>query len=95
MNRAQVLIRRWITSTGIQFQVAILPQLDIWLDCPGTNACDANNCWNRCWGTNTDAVLVRGGQVIVWAKVPTTPDVRSGIVDAVAHPLAHRTFGYR
>jgi len=46
----------------------ILPQLDIWQDCAGTNAYDANNCWNRCWGTNTDAVLVRGGQVIVWAK---------------------------
>jgi N-methylhydantoinase A/oxoprolinase/acetone carboxylase beta subunit len=35
-------------------------------------------------GTNTDAVLVRGGQVIAWAKVPTTPDVRSGIIDALA-----------
>ena len=35
-------------------------------------------------GTNTDAVLVRGGQAIAWAKVPTTPEVRSGIVDALA-----------
>jgi N-methylhydantoinase A/oxoprolinase/acetone carboxylase beta subunit len=31
-------------------------------------------------GTNTDAVLVCDGQIAAWAKVPTTPDVYSGIV---------------
>jgi N-methylhydantoinase A/oxoprolinase/acetone carboxylase beta subunit len=35
-------------------------------------------------GTNTDAVLVRDGQIESFAKVPTTPDVRSGIVNALA-----------
>jgi N-methylhydantoinase A/oxoprolinase/acetone carboxylase beta subunit len=35
-------------------------------------------------GTNTDAVLVRDGRVMSWAKVPTTPDVSSGIVNALA-----------
>jgi len=35
-------------------------------------------------GTNTDAVLVDGGQIIAWAKVPTTQDVYSGIVGALA-----------
>ncbi|MGO9604113.1 MAG: hydantoinase/oxoprolinase N-terminal domain-containing protein [Candidatus Binataceae bacterium] len=35
-------------------------------------------------GTNTDAVLVRDGQIVAWTKVPTTPDVHSGIVAALA-----------
>lgn len=35
-------------------------------------------------GTNTDAVLVGNGQIIAWAKVPTTWDVYSGIVGARA-----------
>ena len=35
-------------------------------------------------GTNTDAVLVGNGQIIAWAKVPTTWDVYSGIVGALA-----------
>ena len=35
-------------------------------------------------GTNTDAVLVHNGQIIAWSKVPTTPDVYSGIVAALA-----------
>ena len=35
-------------------------------------------------GTNTDAVLVGNGQIIAWAKVPTTQDVYSGIVAALA-----------
>ncbi|MDO8431638.1 MAG: hydantoinase/oxoprolinase family protein [Candidatus Binatus sp.] len=34
-------------------------------------------------GTNTDAVLVSEGRVVAWAKVPTTPDIRGGIVDAL------------
>jgi N-methylhydantoinase A/oxoprolinase/acetone carboxylase beta subunit len=34
-------------------------------------------------GTNTDAVLVRDGQIIAWAKVPTTPDVYSGVFSAL------------
>ena len=35
-------------------------------------------------GTNTDAVLVRDGQIEAFVKVPTTADVRSGILDALA-----------
>lgn len=35
-------------------------------------------------GTNTDAVLVRDGQIVAWAKVPTTQDVYSGIVAALS-----------
>jgi N-methylhydantoinase A/oxoprolinase/acetone carboxylase beta subunit len=35
-------------------------------------------------GTNTDAVLVRDGQIVSFAKVPTSPDVRSGILNALA-----------
>src|SRR5690348_16934168 len=35
-------------------------------------------------GTNTDAVLVGDGEIIAWAKVPTTPDVYRGIVAALA-----------
>ncbi len=34
-------------------------------------------------GTNTDAVLLRGRQVLATHKAPTTPDVGSGIVAAV------------
>jgi len=36
-------------------------------------------------GTNTDAVLVRDGQIVAWAKVPTTPDVYSGIIAALTY----------
>ena len=35
-------------------------------------------------GTNTDAVLVCDGQIAAWAKVPTTPDVYSGIIAALS-----------
>jgi N-methylhydantoinase A/oxoprolinase/acetone carboxylase beta subunit len=35
-------------------------------------------------GTNTDAVLVRDGQIVAWAKVPTTPDVYGGVVAALS-----------
>ena len=35
-------------------------------------------------GTNTDAVLVREGKIIERAKVPTTGDVRDGILAALA-----------
>ena len=38
-------------------------------------------------GTNTDAVVLRGHQVIGWCKVPTTPDVTSGVKDAVDKAL--------
>ena len=38
-------------------------------------------------GTNTDAVLMDGSQLVGAAKVPTTADVTSGIVDAVAELL--------
>ncbi len=34
-------------------------------------------------GTNTDAVLMQGREVLAWAKRPTTADVASGIVDAI------------
>ena len=39
-------------------------------------------------GTNTDAVLMAGSQVIATAKSPTTPDVRDGVVNAVGAVLA-------
>src|SRR5258708_7634247 len=35
-------------------------------------------------GTNTDAVLVADGRIVASAKVPTTSDIRSGIVAALA-----------
>ena len=34
-------------------------------------------------GTNTDAVLMDGLQVLSWHKTQTTPDVSSGIVGAL------------
>ena len=40
-------------------------------------------------GTNTDAVLVREGAIIARAKVPTTPDVREGILAALSKVAAH------
>src|SRR5262245_52485532 len=36
-------------------------------------------------GTNTDAVLVEGKEVLAWHKTPTTPDVGSGILSALEH----------
>lgn len=39
-------------------------------------------------GTNTDAVVMRGREVVGWAKRPTTPDVTSGIVGALTEVLA-------
>lgn len=33
-------------------------------------------------GTNTDAVLIDGSEVVAWIKVPTSSDVGSGIVNA-------------
>jgi N-methylhydantoinase A/oxoprolinase/acetone carboxylase beta subunit len=38
-------------------------------------------------GTNTDAVLMDGTQVVSWYKTPTTPDVSSGIISALEHLL--------
>jgi N-methylhydantoinase A/oxoprolinase/acetone carboxylase beta subunit len=38
-------------------------------------------------GTNTDAVVMRGGEVAAWAKVPTTADVTTGIVAALGAVL--------
>ncbi len=38
-------------------------------------------------GTNTDAVLLRGNEVLATHKAPTTPDVGSGIVAAIADVL--------
>ena len=35
-------------------------------------------------GTNTDAVLLDGGQVVHAVKTPTTPDVTTGITTALA-----------
>jgi N-methylhydantoinase A/oxoprolinase/acetone carboxylase beta subunit len=42
-------------------------------------------------GTHTDAVLVRGHEVVAWAKVPTTEDVATGIQEALEELL--RTAG--
>ena len=39
-------------------------------------------------GTNTDAVLMDGSQLLGAAKAPTTADVTSGIVAAIAELLA-------
>jgi len=39
-------------------------------------------------GTNTDAVLVRGGEVLTSQKAPTTPDVGGGIANAVGSVLS-------
>ena len=39
-------------------------------------------------GTNTDAVLMDGTEVVGWTKTPTTPDVGRGIVTALEDLLA-------
>ncbi len=39
-------------------------------------------------GTNTDAVLMRGDELLAQAKVPTTPDVTSGIEAAIEAVMA-------
>src|SRR5579872_3661472 len=39
-------------------------------------------------GTNTDAVLMDGLDVLGWRKTPTTPDVGSGIITALRELLA-------
>src|SRR5712691_10694916 len=38
-------------------------------------------------GTNTDAVLMQGQEVLGWVKTPTTADVTSGIVTALQELL--------
>jgi len=38
-------------------------------------------------GTNTDAVLLDGDQVLSWCKMPTTPDVGDGITSAISKVL--------
>ena len=38
-------------------------------------------------GTNTDAVLMDGSRVVAFSKFPTTPDISSGIIQAVHHLL--------
>lgn len=35
-------------------------------------------------GTNTDAVLLEGDQVLSWCKMPTTPNVEDGITSAIS-----------
>jgi N-methylhydantoinase A/oxoprolinase/acetone carboxylase beta subunit len=35
-------------------------------------------------GTNTDAVRLSDGRVAAWAKVPTTPDIETGLLAALA-----------
>ena len=40
-------------------------------------------------GTNTDAVLMQGREVVGWVKTPTTADVTSGIVTALRELLQH------
>ncbi len=44
-------------------------------------------------GTNTDAVLMDGANLLAQAKVPTTPDVTSGIVAALQDVLSQRPQG--
>ena len=39
-------------------------------------------------GTNTDAVLMDGLDVLGWRKTPTTPDVCAGIIDVLRELLA-------
>src|ERR1700674_2977398 len=39
-------------------------------------------------GTNTDAVLMNGLDVLGWRKRPTTPDVGAGIIDVLRDLLA-------
>ena len=40
-------------------------------------------------GTNTDAVLLAGGEIVHAVKTPTTADVTTGIVNALAELSAH------
>jgi N-methylhydantoinase A/oxoprolinase/acetone carboxylase beta subunit len=44
-------------------------------------------------GTNTDAVLMDGLEVMAWHKTPTTPDVGGGIVAALESVLAQSGVG--
>ena len=46
-------------------------------------------------GTNTDAVLIEEGRVAGAVKAPTTPDVTSGILDALARLTATGVVGGR
>lgn len=38
-------------------------------------------------GTNTDAVILDGNQVIGWHKAPTTKDIHSGVTKSVIEAL--------
>lgn len=38
-------------------------------------------------GTNTDAVLLKGHELLCWSKVPTTQDVTSGVVSVIRDTL--------
>jgi N-methylhydantoinase A/oxoprolinase/acetone carboxylase beta subunit len=40
-------------------------------------------------GTNTDAVLLEDGRVVHAVKTPTTAEVTTGIVDALARLISH------
>ena len=46
-------------------------------------------------GYNTDAVLMDGATLIASAKLPTTPDVRDGIVGAIRSVLRDFRFSFR
>ena len=46
-------------------------------------------------GTNTDAVLMDGANMVGAAKLPTTADVTSGIIDALTELLAQLPCGKR
>ena len=41
-------------------------------------------------GTNTDAVLIDGNDVLAEVKTPTTPDVTTGMLAALAHSSSPR-----
>ncbi|HEY0342283.1 MAG TPA: hydantoinase/oxoprolinase N-terminal domain-containing protein, partial [Steroidobacteraceae bacterium] len=40
-------------------------------------------------GTNTDAVLMNGNELLAWCKYPTTPDVGDGIKGAIQDVLSN------
>ena len=46
-------------------------------------------------GTNTDAVLIDGENIIASIKVPTTQDVMSGVKAALSHVAGHEGAGGR
>jgi N-methylhydantoinase A/oxoprolinase/acetone carboxylase beta subunit len=46
-------------------------------------------------GTNTDAAVLCGNSLVGWAKVLTTPDVTSGVADAIRSALKNTKPAYK